>query len=688
MKNNENFFNLYNHNFVRVGIAVPEVKVADPAFNCDQVVALMEQAAERRTLVLVFPELTLSAYSCEDLFHQEALLTTCLDALAEILERTREIPVVAIVGLPLKLENRLYNCAAVIFQGRILGVVPKIYLPNYAEFYEARQFVSGDTSLIDHIDLCGQADIPFGQLLFQVEQQPLLTFSIEICEDLWVPVPPSCYAALAGAILLLNPSGSNITIGKAEYRRQLVGNQSGRCIAAYVYASAGSGESTTDLAWDGHGMIYENGSRLAETERFHYGPQLITSEIDLERLSQDRMRQNTFSQSVQKHKHQLQTYRTIKFFIELPREEKILLHRRYERFPYVPSDPVMRDQRCTEVYEIQVQGLVKRLKATSFKNLVIGVSGGLDSTHALLVCAQVMDVLGLPRSHILAYTMPGFGTSERTLTQAHRLMAALGCSTREVDIRPSCQQMLKDIGHPAAEGKPVYDTTYENVQAGQRSSLLFRIANVHRAMVVGTSDLSELGLGWCTYGIGDHMAHYHVNASVPKTLIQYLIRWVADTARFGENVSEVLYDVLNTEISPELTPGKEGEEQPAQRSEEAVGPYELQDFHLYYILRFGYPPPKVAFLAYCAWHDVKLGNWPELPPEKRHAYTIKQIKHWLGVFLNRFFRISQYKRSAIPNAPKVGSGGSLSPRGDYRAPSDSDATVWLKELKGIPEDEG
>jgi NAD+ synthase (glutamine-hydrolysing) len=680
-----NFFNLYRHNFVRIAVGVPEVKVADPAFNSRQTVALMRQAADRHALIAVFPELGLSAYSCDDLFQQQALLDASRDALCAVLDASRDIPVIAVVGLPLSVDGLLFNCAAVVHEGQLLGLVPKTYLPNYREFYELRQFTPAENRLRDGIDLAGHRDVPFGnRLLFQVENQPLLTFSVEICEDLWVPVPPSSHAALAGATVLINQSASNVTVGKEDYRRLLVADQSGRCIAAYVYCAAGSGESTTDLAWDGHGMIYENATRVAETQRFLYGPQLVTGDIDLERLAQDRMRQNSFGQSVRNQREEVAKYRTVRFRARVPTDLHLPLDRLYERFPYVPSAVARRDERCHEVYEIQVQGLVKRLQATAIDKVVIGVSGGLDSTQALIVCARAMDVLGYPRNHILAYTMPGFATTERTLRQARRLMSALGCQPHEIDIRPSCMQMLKDIGHPFAAGQPVYDVTFENVQAGERTSHLFRIANQFRGIVVGTSDLSELALGYCTYGVGDHMAHYHVNASVPKTLIQYLIRWVASTRQLGTEASAVLEEVLATGISPELVPGESGA-QPAQRAEDVVGPYALQDFHLYYTLRFGYAPTKVAFLAWSAWHDRNEGTWPDILEGKRPQYTIGEIKHWLGVFLERFIKFSQFKRSSLPNAPKVGSGGSLSPRGDYRAPSDAEATAWLAQVEQIPD---
>jgi NAD+ synthase (glutamine-hydrolysing) len=686
IRNGNSFFNLYNHDFVRVAVGVPTIRVADPAFNAENTVALIGQAAERKAILALFPELGMSAYSCDDLFQQRALLDGTLDAIRQVVDATVKLPIISVIGAPLMVDNQLFNCAIVIYRGRILGVVPKTNLPNYREFYEQRQFTSADAALRDRIDLPNNRDVPFGNnLLFHLEEQPLLTFHAEICEDLWVPIPPSSYAALAGATMLLNLSASNITIGKADYRRSLVSGQSARCLAAYLYSAAGQGESTTDLAWDGHALIAENGNILAESERFKDSPQIICSEIDLERLSQERMRQNTFSDNAQRENKALERFRRIDFSMELPRRARMLPERRYERFPYVPADPATRDQRCSEVFDIQVQGLVTRLRAARLDRVIIGVSGGIDSTHALLVCARAMDRLGAPRDHIYAVTMPGFATSNRTLEQARRLTTALGCHGAEIDIRPSCMQMLKDIGHPYAEGKKVYDITFENVQAGERTSHLFRIANFRKGIVVGTGDLSELALGWCTYGVGDHMSHYNVNASVPKTLIQHVIRWVIETGSLGKETGVTLHDILETPISPELVPGVSEDGHSTQNTEAAIGPYELHDFFLYYTLRFGYPPPKVAFLAYLAWRDKEAGSWPGIPVERRNQYDIATIKTHLHTFLYRFFQLSQFKRSTAPNAPKVGSGGSLSPRGDYRAPSDSEATAWIEQLKLIPE---
>lgn len=685
MRKDDPFLNLYRHNFIRAAVAVPELRVADPAFNTTKTCELLEQAAQKKCLLTLFPELGISAYSCEDLFQQQALLTECLEALKRLLKHTQNLPVIGIVGLPLQVDHLLFNCAVTFYRGQLLGVVPKTYLPNYREFYELRQFSPADFSIRDSVDLCGQQYIPFGnRLLFQVEEQPLLTFFIEICEDLWSPVPPSSHAALAGAAVLVNLSASNVTIGKDDYRRLLVESQSSRCLAAYLYSAAGIGESTTDLAWDGHGMIYENGSCLGETRRFNYKSQLIIADIDLDRLQQDRMRQNSFGQTRYKYQSVVTGFRTVRFSVQLPVQEQVLLERVYERFPYVPSSLANRDRRCQEVFEIQVQGLVKRLQTTGFKKVIVGVSGGLDSTQTLISCARAMDVLELPRNHVLAYTMPGFATSARTLNQAQGLMAAIGCQSGEIDIRPSCLQMLKDIDHPYIRGEPVYDITFENVQAGERTSHLFRLANYHGAMVIGTSDLSELALGWCTYGVGDHMAHYNVNASIPKTLIRHIIGWVAGTQQLGAEVSGILEEIRTTVISPELVPNVMND-QPAQCSEDVIGPYELQDFLLYYTLRFGYSPAKIAFLAWSAWHDREQGVWPDVSKAKRHQYDMREIKHWLSIFIKRYFGFSQFKRSCVPNGPKVGSGGALSPRSDYRAPSDSEVEAWLSQLKQVPE---
>lgn len=680
----DDFFHLYRHGFIRAAVCVPDVKVADPSFNVAATVGLARQAAEQKAILAIFPELGLSAYSNEDLFHQQALLDGVRESLKEFLNATADMNIILVVGAPLRVNYGLFNCGLVIYRGKILGVTVKSYLPNYREYYEGRQFRPAKDALNKHIDLCGQEEIPFGaDLIFKINNIPNFTFFIETCEDLWVPVQPSGFAALAGATVIGNLSASNITVGKSEYRHQLAAVQSARLVCAYLYAAAGSGESTTDLAWDGHAMIYECGELLAETKRFSYKPQVLCADLDLDRIQQERLRLNSFSHNAHNYKEIVDNFRLIPLSVS-PIDGPLSPKREFPRFPFIPADKDKRHERCYESYNIQVHGLVKRLKFTGIEKVVIGVSGGLDSTQALLVSAQTMDLLQLPRTNVLAYTLPAFGTSRRTYLNARRLMDALGVEANEIDIRPSCEQMLKDLGRPQSAGAKLYDITYENIQAGQRASYLFRLANMRQALVVGTGDLSELALGWCTYGVGDHMSHYNVNASIPKTFIQYLIRWVAETNRFSSPVSEILFDILETEISPELIPGDDPTH-PAQKTEEIIGPYELHDFYLYYTTRFGYLPTKIAFMAYWAWHDKSIGPWPEVPDDKRHCYTLAEIKKWLLVFLKNFFQISQFKRSCSPNGPKVASGSSLSPRGDYRAPSDSEAAIWLLNGSKIPD---
>jgi NAD+ synthase (glutamine-hydrolysing) len=682
--NEKTFYNLYRHGFIRVAVCIPEVKVADTLFNAEMTIMLAKEAAANDSIFALFPELGISAYSNEDLFHQDALLKSTVDALTAVADATKKLNVILVIGAPLNVDFRLFNCGIVLYRGRILGIAVKSYLPNYREFYEGRQFSPANEAQSKTIDICDQKNIPFGaDILFNITNIRHFKFFIEMCEDVWVPIPPSSYAAMAGATVIGNLSASNITIGKSDYRHSLTANQSARCISAYLYAAAGPGESTTDLAWDGHAMIYENGNLLAESERFCQKSQVIYTDIDLDRLAQDRMRMNSFGRNACVHKEKVAEFRQISFNVDL-NEKRIMLNREYPRFPYIPADPDKRDQRCYEAYNIQVHGLAKRLKSSGIKNVVIGISGGLDSTHALIVSTKTMDLLNLPRSNVMAYTMPGFATSDKTYTNATKLMKAIGVEANEMDIRPSCMQMLTDIGHPYADGEKLYDITFENIQAGERTSHLFRIANMRNALVVGTGDLSELALGWCTYGVGDHMSHYNVNASVPKTLIRHLIRWVVQSSQFSQEVSDILSDILETEISPELIPGKDGSE-PAQKTESFIGPYELQDFNNFYITRFGYLPAKIAFMAYCTWQDKTNGRWPDVPVDKRNEYTIGEIRHWLQIYLYRFFKLSQYKRTCVPNGPKVGSGGSLSPRGDYRAPSDSEATVWMENIKLIPE---
>jgi NAD+ synthase (glutamine-hydrolysing) len=676
---------LYDHGFLRAASAIPHVRIGDPRTNGARTIALARQADKAGAALVVFPELGLSGYSNEDLFRQAATLDATEAALRDVVAASASLRPVLIVGAPLRAEGGLFNCAVIVHRGRILGAVPKSYLPEYHEFYEKRQFRASRQLTSATLTVLGET-VPAGpELVFECVDLPSFVLACEICEDLWAPVPPSTYGALAGATVLANLSASNVTIGKAGYRRMLCESHSARTISAYVYTAAGTGESTTDLAWDGQAMICENGDLLSESPRFSDDEQLIYADLDLDRLLSDRMALSTFGDAIADERGRLRAVRRIAFELGAgARDVPVTLRRRVERFPYVPADPATRDARCEEVFDIQVSGLETRLRGTGIERIVIGVSGGLDSTHALIVAARTMDRLGLPREGVLAYTLPGFATSAATLRNAHALMGALGVSANELDIRPSAMQMLRDLGHPAAEGAPEYDVTYENVQAGERTSHLFRLANHHGALVLGTGDLSELALGWSTYGVGDQMSHYNVNASVPKTLIRFLLRWAVASGRFGPAAGEVMAAIADTAISPELVPAGEGHDGdgPAQDSEATVGPYELQDFFLYYVLRFGYRPSKVAYLAEHAWSERTRGVWPDLIPETaRHEYSREEIRHWLEVFLRRFFATSQFKRSALPNGPKVGSGGSLSPRSDWRAPSDSVATAWLSELR-------
>lgn len=678
------FFNPYSHQFLRIATCVPTTAVADPSFNLQQTLALLHDGHRQHIGLMLFPELGISSYAIDDLLQQDALLEAVEAAVGRLVSESEQLSPVFVVGAPLRVEGKLFNAAVVIHSGRILGIVPKAYLPNYREFYERRHFVPGiDTKGQEAV--LAQQRVPFGvDLLFRSSGTCPFTFHVEICEDIWVPQPPSTAAAMAGAEVLLNLSASNITIGKAEDRRLLCNSQSMRCIAAYVYSAAGPGESTTDLAWDGHAGIFENGVRLAETERFAATSTMAVADVDLGRLRQERLRRGTFHDCASAWRNAGPQFRHVPFTLNAP-EGSLSLLRNVERFPYVPTETAALADNCYEAYNIQVQGLAKRLQATGTKKVVIGVSGGLDSTQALLVSVRAMDLLGHPRSNVLAYTMPGFATGETSKSNAWALMRSLQVSAAELDIRPAARQMLTDLNHPYARGEPIHDVTFENVQAGLRTDYLFRLANQNGGLVVGTGDLSELALGWCTYGVGDQMSHYNVNSSVPKTLIQHLIRFVAGAATTEPSTAKILDAVLGSEITPELVPPDSAGK--VQSTEATIGPYALQDFNLFYVTRYGFRPSKVAFLAWSAWHDVDQGHWPpDLPGGAKRAYTLAEIKHWLGVFAYRFFAISQFKRTAMPNGAKISSGGSLSPRGDWRAPADSSAQVWLAELESaIPD---
>lgn len=673
------FLSVYDQGFARVAACTLPVAIADPATNAERTIAVARECHEEGAALAVFPELGISGYAIEDLLMQDAVLDAVDEALAEVVEASAGLVPVLVVGAPLRHGNRLYNCAVVVHRGQVLGVAPKSYLPNYREYYEKRHFAAGADQHGGTVRVAG-VDVPFGpDLIFSATDVPGLHLHVEVCEDVWVPIPPSREAVLAGATVVANLSGSPITIGKSAERHALCAEASARGLCGYVYTSAGEGESTTDLSWDGQTMIHELGVMLADSERFALGAQRSVADVDLHRIRQERLRQGSFDDNRVAFADRTSRFRTVPFRLDPPRTD-LGLRRHLDRFPFVPDDPAQLAQDCYEAYSIQVSGLERRLTAIGHPKIVIGVSGGLDSTHALIVAARAMDRLGRPRSDILAYTLPGFATSEHTKDNATALSRALGVTFEEIDIRPAARQMLADMGHPFAAGEPVYDVTFENVQAGLRTDYLFRLANQLGGIVLGTGDLSELALGWATYGVGDHMSHYTVNPGVPKTLIQHLIRWVVSEGLFADEVGEVLQSILDTEITPELVPAGEGEG--PQSTEEKIGPYELQDFHLHHVVRYGFPPSRVAFLAWHAWRDADAGAWPPgFPVEQRRSYDLAEIRHWLELFLQRFFAFSQFKRSALPNGPKVSPGGAVSPRGDWRAPSDGNAAAWLAELE-------
>lgn len=640
------------HGFVRVAAAVPELKVADCGFNTDKILELIREAEEAGVQFVVFPELSLTAYTCGDLFHQQLLVKEALGQLTLLAEKTASLDIVAIVGLPVLLDNQQFNCAAVLQKGEILGLVPKTYIPGYKEFYEERWFAPGSNALSTEIEIAG-ARVPFGtDLLFEAAGPYNVCFGVEICEDLWTPVPPSSYQAVAGATLLFNLSASNEIIGKYEYRRELVRQQSGKCVAGYVYTSAGVHESTTDVVYGGHALIAENGGLLCESERFQRKSCLIVSEIDIQKLQNDRIKNTSFMEGLPGC-----DFRKIGFRPGDGAGEAAKLNRFIDPHPFVPSDPAARDIRCREIFAIQTAGLAKRLAHTGMQYAVVGISGGLDSTLALLVTARTFDMLHIPRANIIAITMPGFGTTDATYANALQLIRSMGAELHEINIRQACLQHFADIGHDPA----IHDVTYENVQARERTQILMDIANKRSGLVIGTGDLSELALGWCTYN-GDHMSMYSVNCSIPKTLVKYLVRWAADNVT-DQAAADVLLRILDTPITPELLPPDENGGI-RQKTEELVGPYELHDFFLYHTLRYGAPPRKVLFLA-----EQAFGG----------GYGAEEIKSWLKVFYKRFFS-QQFKRSCLPDGPKVGT-ISLSPRGDWRMPSDAAAALWLKELE-------
>lgn len=751
----QDFYSIYDQGLVRVAACTLPVALGKPLENARRIVDVARDAAAQGVALTAFPELSLTGYSLDDLFLQDALLEETLAAIEYVRHASEALFPVIVVGAPIRRVNRLYNCAVVIHRGNILGVVPKSYLPNYREFYEKRYFASGigirgsvelpgvnvdrvgtffsdaaaapcgdnglpgsDTPIHAAADcsedysawpartaLAGSGEdleyglppavAPFGpHLIFRATDMDNFIFHVEICEDMWVPVTPASRAALAGATVLVNISGSPVTVGREDDRALLIAATSARCKAAYIYAANGQGESTTDLTWDGQGVVYESGTRLASAERFQEGTRITAADVDLEVLRQERMRQGSFDDNriheqvgTKEETPQVRDqFREVFFRLDPPTAATVPavreLKRPLSRFPFMAVSASGLDEDCYETFHIQVNALTRRLRSIGSPRLIIGVSGGLDSTQALLVAAGAMDRLGRDRSDILAYTLPGFATSAATKNNAGRLCRALGIPLKEIDIRPVAQQMLADMGHPFAHGEPVYDTTFENVQAGLRTDYLFRLAGYHGGIVLGTGDLSELALGWATFGVGDHMSHYNVNTGIPKTLMQHLLRWTAAGDIFGTDASAVIEDILSQEISPELVPADASGH--LQSTQALIGPYELQDFTLFYLLRHGLRPSKIAFYEWHAWQDAAANTWPpHFPANERHEYTLGEIKGWMELFFRRFFA-NQFKRSTLPNGPKVVSGGTLSPRGDWRMPSDATPEAWLANIATIP----
>ena len=640
-----------NHGFVKVASAIPSVKVADCQYNVEQIESLIVQAEGHGVEIICLPELSLTAYTCQDLFQQQLLLEEAEMALIHLMNFTRSLDIISIVGLPVTYKGSLLNCAAVIQKGKILGMIPKTYLPNYKEFYEKRWFTSGIDIAAGSLLVCGQ-QVPLNQ--FILFRTPSCTFGVEICEDMWAPIPPSSYLAMQGAEIIFNLSADNDLVGKYDYLKSLLAQQSARTISGYVFSSCGYGESTQDVVFSAKGLVYENGVLLAETPRHQLETQLLETEIDVERIRTERRINTTFAACASQSRKEAAT------IIETERTEmrEFDITRKIDPQPFVPSGKDL-DERCREIFSIQTEGLAKRISHTGAQTVVVGISGGLDSTLALLVCVKAFDRLGISRRGIVGITMPGFGTTDRTYTNAVNLMKLLGITIREISIKDACIQHFKDLGHDME----THDVTYENSQARERTQILMDAANQMNGLVIGTGDLSELALGWATYN-GDHMSMYGVNASVPKTLVRHLVKWVAEDNQ-DESTRTILMDIVDTPISPELIPADE-EGNITQKTEDLVGPYELHDFFLYYTLRWGFRPQKIFFLTKEAFGT---------------EYTDEVIKHWLKTFYRRFFA-QQFKRSCLPDGPKVGS-CSLSPRGDWRMPSDASASMWLKECENL-----
>jgi NAD+ synthase (glutamine-hydrolysing) len=640
-----------NYGFIRIAGAVPELKVADCKYNCEKILELINIAERKSVQVVCFPELCITSYTCGDLFFQQSLLENALSSLKYLMDETKNLNIVSILGLPITKDNQIFNCAVVIQKGNILGVVPKSHIPNHNEFYELRWFSSGSNIINDNITIF-EKEISFG--INNIFESNNFSFAIEICEDLWAPIPPSTYHCLNGAHIIFNPSASNEIIAKHEYRRHLISQQSARCISGYLYVSAGTGESTTDLVFAGDTYIYENGSMLSKSQRFLDEPQLIINEIDVEKLKYDRAKSTSYMNILKTEYFKNIEYRYNYF--TTPKINISNLNRKIDPQPFVPSNDYKRSKRCEEIFSIQVSGLTKRLKHIGSNTAVVGISGGLDSTLALLVTAKTFDKLKKSRKGIIAITMPGFGTTDRTYNNALELMTSLGVTIKEISIKDACLQHFKDIEHDPE----IHDVTYENTQARERTQLLMDIANKEKGIVIGTGDLSELALGWATYN-GDHMSMYAVNSGVPKTLVRYLVEWVSENV-VNETTQKTLLDILDTPVSPELLPA-DNEGNINQKTEDIVGPYELHDFFLYYMVRFGFSPHKILFLAEKAFND---------------KYSKHIILKWLKTYYRRFFT-QQFKRSCIPDGPKVGT-INLSPRGDWRMPSDASYELWLNEL--------